>query len=222
VCGVLQCAAVCCSVLQHVAVCCMSQCVAVFFSSSVYNYIQLKGVCVAVCCVFQRVAVCCSVLQCVAVCCSVLQCVALCCSVLQCVTVCCSVLQCVACCSVLQSLSRHPNTHPRCLCVKIDSTRKRGEWESEKERVIQKRPWHSFIRDLNTHSKKRPTLGAWVRRGCTRFQTPCLVCLKEKSFSPTIGYAGRRRPTWNTEICTNFLNFIIIQMHAFRKPRTYV
>jgi len=64
-----------------------------------------------------------------------------------------------------------------------------------------------FKRDL---SHAHTTLVAWVRRGCTRFQIPCLLCLKEKSFPPTIGHAGRRLPHmkhWNLYQLFEFRNY---------------
>ena len=66
------------------------------------------------------------------------------------------------------------------------------------------------------------TLVAWVVRGCIRFQMPCLLCLKEKSFPPTIGYTGRSNAPYNIKIGTNFLDFIIIQIHICRNSRTFV
>ena len=64
-------------------------------------------------------------------------------------------------------------------------------------------------------------LGAWGRRGCTRFQIPCLLCLNENSFLPAIGYSAVDSPI-EIKICTNFSNFVIIHMHICRNPRTYV
>ena len=57
---------------------------------------------------------------------------------------------------------------------------------------------------------------------CTRFQISCLLFVKKNKFPLTIGYAGRRRPRYNTEMCTNFLKFLIVQMHICRNPQTYV
>ena len=119
------------------------------------------------------VAVCCSVLQCFRVCCSVLQervnadaCEpshVMCCSVLQCVALCCSVLKCFAmCCSVLQCVAM--------CCSVLQCVAVCGSM-------------------LQCIAVCCSALVAWVRRGCTRFQTTFLLCLKDTSFPPTIGYS---------------------------------
>ena len=66
------------------------------------------------------------------------------------------------------------------------------------------------------------SLGAWVRRGCTRFQIPSIWCLKHKSFPPTIGIFGSRLPNRKLKICTSCLNFVIIQMRICPNPPTHV
>ena len=82
--------------------------------------------------------------------------------------------------------------------------------------------WVHLQRSVNPidHCKCTP-LGTWGRRGCSRFQIPCLLCLNENSFLPTIGYSAVDSPI-EIKICTNFSNFVIIHMHICRNPRTYV
>jgi len=51
------------------------------------------------------------------------------------------------------------------------------------------------------------SLGPWVRRGCTRFQIPCFLCLKEQSFPSTIGISGSRLPKRKSKKLYQFFEF---------------
>ena len=51
---------------------------------------------------------------------------------------------------------------------------------------------------------------------------PLRLRLKEKSFPTTIGYLAVDCPIEKIKICTNFLNFVFIQMQICRNSRTYV
>ena len=119
-------------------------------------------------------------------------------------------------------LVTHVNTCVTFVCVFSHVTHTNATSHT-REQVMQHTPrFTPWFTPRDTPRFTPRALGAQVRRGCTRFQIPCFLCLKEQYFPPTMGISSSRLPNRKFKNCTNFEYFVIIQMHICRNPRTHV